>query len=44
MGTEPFSIISYKAKTFGTNVTAYRDTLPNGKEVDIFFHQLSFEN
>lgn len=44
VGTEPFSIISHKAKTFGTSVTAYRDILPNGKEVDIFFHQLSFEN
>jgi CRISPR-associated protein Cas5t len=44
VGTEPFSIISHKAKTFGTTVTGYRDILPNGKEVDIFFHQLSFEN
>ncbi len=42
--TEPFSIISHRSKTFGTNVTAYRDLLPNGKKVDIFFHQISFEN
>lgn len=44
VGTEPFTIISYKAKTFATTVTGYRDILPNGKEVDIFFHKLSFEN
>jgi CRISPR-associated protein Cas5t len=44
LGTEPFSIISHKIKTFGTSVIAYRDILPSGKKVDIFFHQLSFEN
>lgn len=44
LGTEPFSIIGYKAKTYDTNVTAYRDILPTGKPVDIFFHQLSFRD
>ena len=44
IGTEPFSVIGYKSKTFDTNVTAYRDTLPNGKAIDVFFHQLSFDN
>jgi CRISPR-associated protein Cas5t len=44
IGTEPFSVIGYKAKTFDTNVTAYRDVLPSGKPVDIYFHQLSFNS
>jgi CRISPR-associated protein Cas5t len=43
LGTEPFSVIGYKSKTFGTNVTAFRDVLPNGKEVHIYFHQLNFD-
>jgi CRISPR-associated protein Cas5t len=43
IGTEPFSIIGYRSKTFNTNVTAYRDILPNGKTVDIYFHQLNFD-
>jgi len=42
IGTEPFSIINYMAKTFDTSLTAYRDTLPDGKAIDIFFHQLNF--
>lgn len=42
LGTEPYSIIGCRAKTFDTNLTAYRDRLPNGKEVDIYFHDLSF--
>jgi CRISPR-associated protein Cas5t len=43
LGTQPFSIVSHKSNTFATEVTAYRDILPNGKEVDIFFHHLNFE-
>lgn len=42
LGTEPFSVIGFKSKTYNTNLTAYRDTLPNGKNVDIYFHQLNF--
>lgn len=42
LGTEPYSIISYRSKTFDTNLTAYRDKLPSGKDVDIYFHELSF--
>lgn len=42
IGTEAFSVIGYKSKTYDTNVTAYRDILPSGKPVDIYFHQLSF--
>jgi CRISPR-associated protein Cas5t len=44
LGTQPFSIISHKANTASSKkITTYRDVLPNGKEVDIFFHQLNFE-
>ncbi|OQP59771.1 type I-B CRISPR-associated protein Cas5b [Niastella populi] len=42
MGTEPYSIINHYAK-IKTNLLAYRDEL-NGKEVDIYLHQLDFEN
>ncbi len=42
LGTEPYSIIGCKAKTFDTNLTAYTDRLPNGEEVDIYFHELNF--
>lgn len=42
IGTEPFSIIGHKSKTFRTDFTTYRDVLPSGKPVDIYFHQLSF--
>lgn len=42
LGTEPYSIIGFRSKTFDTNVTAYRDRLPNEKEVDIYFHDLNF--
>lgn len=44
LGTEPYSVISYHANTFHTDVTAYRDKLPNGKEIDVFFHQLKFDD
>ncbi|TXJ23129.1 MAG: type I-B CRISPR-associated protein Cas5 [Chitinophagaceae bacterium] len=43
LGTEPYSIINYKSGEIETDLTAYRDTLPNGKEVDIYFHELNFE-
>jgi CRISPR-associated protein Cas5t len=42
IGTEPFSVIGYKSKTYKTNVTAYRDILPNGDSVDVYFHDLKF--
>lgn len=42
LGTEPYSIIKYDAK-FKSNLTAYRDMVI-GKEVDIYFHQINFEN
>lgn len=41
IGTEPFSIIGYKSKASAPNLSAFRDILPNGKPVDIYFHQLS---
>jgi CRISPR-associated protein Cas5t len=43
IGTEPFSVIDHKSKTFNTHVTAYRDILPDGKPVDIYFHQLNLD-
>ncbi|HEX2846011.1 MAG TPA: type I-B CRISPR-associated protein Cas5b [Chitinophagaceae bacterium] len=43
LGTEPYSIINYRSGGIETDLTAYRDTLPNGKEVDIYFHELNFE-
>ena len=42
LGTEPYSVIAHHAKTYGTNVIAYRDILPNDKEVDVYFHELNF--
>jgi CRISPR-associated protein Cas5t len=40
LGTEPYSVISHQA-TVRTNLQAFRDTV-NGKEVDIFFHEIDF--
>lgn len=42
LGTEPFSIIGCNAKTVETNLSAYRDILPNGRGIDIYFHELNF--
>lgn len=41
MGTEPFSIISHKSDIVGRNIETFKDTLPNGKEVDIYFHHIN---
>lgn len=43
LGTEPFSIINYKANEFKTNLKAYRDISIGPKGVDIYFHQLNFD-
>lgn len=43
IGTEAYSVIPHDANDFDTNLTAYRDNI-NGKEVDIYFHKLNFEN
>jgi len=43
IGTQPYSIIGHKDRTFPSSATGYRDVLPNGKEVDIYFHQISFD-
>jgi CRISPR-associated protein Cas5t len=43
IGTEAYSVVSYEANDFNTNLTAYRDNI-DGKEVDIYFHELNFEN
>jgi CRISPR-associated protein Cas5t len=42
LGTEAYTIINYQAK-IQSNLPAYRDEI-NGKEVDIYLHQLDFEN
>ncbi len=44
IGTQPFSIINHKSNISSLNIPTYRDSLPSGKEVDIFFHQISFTN
>lgn len=44
LGTQPFTIISHKSNTASNDLVTYRDTLPNGKEVDIFFHNLNFDS
>jgi len=41
-GTMPYSIISHKNRATG-NVPVCTDTLPSGKEVDIYFHRINFE-
>ncbi|MCI1282287.1 MAG: type I-B CRISPR-associated protein Cas5b [Prevotella sp.] len=43
IGTEAYSVISYDASDFSTNLTAYRDNI-DGREVDIYFHKLNFED
>lgn len=42
LGTEAYSVISHQAKV-QSSLLAYRDEI-NGKAVDIYFHQLNFEN
>jgi CRISPR-associated protein Cas5t len=44
LGTQPFSIINHKSNAVSDELETYRDILPNGKEVDIFFHTLSFDS
>jgi CRISPR-associated protein Cas5t len=43
IGTQPYSIIDFKSVDFPTHLTAYRDDI-DGREVDIYFHELNFEN
>lgn len=42
LGTQPYSVISHKSNKIESDIVAYRDVLPNGKELDIFFHKLDF--
>lgn len=42
VGTRPFSIINHKDYVSG-KVPVFTDKLPDGKEVDIYFHSISFE-
>ena len=40
-GTEPYSVIPYTAAEYQSNIPTCRDTI-NGKPVDIYIHQLDF--
>ncbi len=42
LGTEPYSIIGWKSPTSGPTLTAFKDILPDGKDVNIYFHELNF--
>lgn len=42
MGTEAYSVISHDTSDMQTNLVAYRDYI-DGKEIDIYFHNLDFE-
>lgn len=42
IGTEAYSVISYDTADIPTHLIAYRDTI-DGTEIDIYFHQLHFE-
>ena len=41
LGTEPFSIIDFKARDMRTNLTAFRDKTQLKDGVDIFFHEIT---
>lgn len=43
IGTEPYSVISYKSGDNQSSLTAFADTI-NDKIIDIYFHELTFEN
>lgn len=43
IGTEPYSIISHREGAGETGMNAFRDTI-DGVEVDIYLHNLSFED
>ncbi|GAB6123235.1 type I-B CRISPR-associated protein Cas5b [Dysgonomonas termitidis] len=43
LGTRPFSIINHKINV-GGNIEVYRDKLPSGKEVDVYFHKINMDN
>lgn len=43
IGTEPFSVISFKSPDYPSHLMAYRDLI-NGKELDIYIHHLHLKN
>ncbi|MDR0508041.1 MAG: type I-B CRISPR-associated protein Cas5b [Dysgonamonadaceae bacterium] len=43
IGTKPFSIINHKSSV-GGNIEVYRDKLPSGKEIDVYFHRINIDN
>lgn len=42
IGTEPYSVISYKSGNSPSSLTAYTDYIDD-KPIDIYFHELNFE-
>jgi CRISPR-associated protein Cas5t len=44
LGTMPYSIVKHGVPDFGTKMTAYRDKSLGRNGVDIYFHQLNFDN
>ena len=43
IGTEPYSLISFKSGDNSSALTAYSDTV-NDKPIDIYFHEFTYEN
>lgn len=44
LGTEPYLILNFQTRNFETNINAYSDTLPDGREIHLYFHELNFES
>ena len=44
LGTEPYSIINWKAKDSPSSLTVYRDEIDRKRVVDIYFHELSYKS
>lgn len=42
LGTEPYSVISYKYGDLHTGISAYRDKINDKKFIDIYFHEVDF--
>jgi len=42
IGTEAYSVIGADSRTFGTDILAFRDILPDGSCIDVYFHDLNF--
>lgn len=42
IGTEPYSIIGFRANTLRTSLKAFRDRIGPKQEVDVYFHEIDF--